>query len=671
MFCFVLGTVFAISRLDEFNVRCIMLNTAPETRGALPLFGFINRPETPQLAISEPGQESKGDFSMQLGALMMSEYKKGNLDLVALSDLKKVDPQSLQAFAESLSFDVDLESDETMFEQLSGWLAQQGLATSFANPLQNAELTEVSDSELDALTHNLESSFDGVPGLVEDSEMQDELSSQVMAEFNELADELKASVQAMLESIKSADTIEQKNLAVAEFKDSLEKMTSFLKEEQSSLMFDLDIEQSRNLLADFEKDKSTADLPLLADFIQKHLLPRAQKLIDSLPEGQAKLAALDSNGLDSSELERGDLSALETLQELGELFSSENFELEDLSEEDFARVEEIVGFVQTLQLPSQATDQTIHAKPVGQTEVAEELVNTDMDVRVAEDGNEVDQILSQASVFTPASAQTTQQAAPQGLAGMAQASQNRQSQPNANALAGKVQAQSPVTETSSKPLQDIQSPVQTVQQQLNQSNLQQQAMNLNLRDQVAQQQQETLKASDVKYKAADTEGEFELLGIQSTGTERKSGAPALASISYPLRHPQWSQSVGKRIVFMANQQMQQAQISLNPDKLGPIQLRLQLDRDQMVTVSMTAQHGATREALEAAIPRLKEMLEEAGIRFDDVKVEDEETFEQAGQGQADESGRMKSAGASSAEDEDGIQALSSKKQTDNMIDFYA
>lgn len=652
-----------------------MLNTAPETRGTPPLFGFINRPETPQLAISEPGQESKGDFSMQLGALMMAEYKKGNLDLAALSDLKKVDPQSLQAFAESLSFDVDLESDETMFEQLSGWLAQQGLATSFAKPSQDAGLTEVGDSELvelmtesDALNLDLAPSVASEPGLVEDSEVQDELTNQLMAEYNELADDLKASVQAMLESIKSAGTIEQKNLAVAEFKESLAKMTSFLKEEQSSLMFDLDIEQSRNLLVEFETDESKADLPLLTDFIQKHLLPRAQKLIDSLPEDRANLA---DSGLDSSELERRDLSALETLQELGELFSSENFELEDLSEEDLARLEEIVGFVQTLQLPSQTTDQTIHVKPVDQAGVAEELVNTDMDVRVAEDGDEIDHIINQASVFTPASAQATQQAAPQGLAGMAQASQNRQSQPNANALAGKVQAQSPVTEASSKPLQDIQSPVQTVQQQLSQSNLQQQAMNLNLRDQVAQQQQETLKASDVKYKAADTEGEFELLGIQTTGTERKSSAPALASISYPLRHPQWSQSVGKRIVFMANQQMQQAQISLNPDKLGPIQLRLQLDRDQMVTVSMTAQHGATREALEAAIPRLKEMLEEAGIRFDDVKVEDEETFEQAGQGQADESEKMKSAGASSTEDEDGIQALSSKKQTDNMIDFYA
>ncbi|MBE0493847.1 MAG: flagellar hook-length control protein FliK, partial [Thiomicrospira sp.] len=247
---------------------------------------------------------------------------------------------------------------------------------------------------------------------------------------------------------------------------------------------------------------------------------------------------------------------------------------------------------------------------------------------------------------------------------------NANANANANGVAGQAQTQNPVSELSSKPLQEVQAPVQSFQQQLSQSNLQQQAMNLTLRDQLAQQQQQTLKASDIKYKTADGEGELELLAAQPAGAERKSNAPALASIAYPLRHPQWAQSVGKRIVFMANQQMQQAQISLNPDKLGPIQLRLQLDRDQMVTVSMTAQHGATREALDAAIPRLKEMLEQAGIRFDEVKVEDEEVFEQGNQSQNAASDKVKAEALNTSED-DGKDTPSSTKQTDNMIDFYA
>ncbi|WP_156018272.1 flagellar hook-length control protein FliK [Thiomicrospira pelophila] len=631
-----------------------MLNNAPDAKAAPSMFGFIHRAETPSLEVSGPGLKSQGDFSMQLGALMMAEYKKGNLDLAALSNLKKVDPQSLQEFAEGLSFDVDLESDESMFEQLSSWLAQQGLATSFTESPLNAKSSAGGESdsfsELDALGNMLNSSLDvESPGLVELSEAvgqvnSDELTPETLSEFKELAEELKASVQTMLEALKSAETTEQKQLALDGFKDSLQKLMAFLKQEKPSVSFDLDTDQGHNLIAEFEAEAASEDSSLLADFIQKHLLPRAQKLVDNLSADQVNLAASNSG-----ELEFSDMSALHTLEELTVLLSSES-----------------------LQIPNQLNDDLVHIKPMAKAEGNKELINPDLDMNTAENEDSINSILNQAIAFTPASTQATQQAAPQGLTGMVQAAVNRQAQPaSPSALADKAQVQAATSDLTSKPLQDTQAPVQTVQQQLSQSNLQQQAMNLNLRDQLAQQQQETLKASDIKYKAADAEGELELLGVQAAGAERKSNAPALASIAYPLRHPQWAQSVGKRIVFMANQQMQQAQISLNPDKLGPIQLRLQLDRDQMVTVSMTAQHGATREALEAAIPRLKEMLEEAGIRFDEVKVEDEEVFEQSSQSQTGESDRVKAAGSSGSGDEDDAESPLSKKQTDNMIDFYA
>ncbi|HEY9018495.1 MAG TPA: flagellar hook-length control protein FliK [Thiomicrospira sp.] len=654
-----------------------MLNTAPDTRATPPMFGFINRPETPSLLLSDAAPEAQSDFSTQLGALMMAEYQKGNLDLAALSDLKKVDPQSLQAFAEKLSFDVDLESDESMFEQLSSWLAQQGLATSFTGDVpQSLSVSEGADaelvSELADLDAMLDTTLEQQPGLVAVSEAledvpSDELTPQVLSELNERFDELKASMQSMLAALKDAETPEQKHLAVAEFNDSLQQFVAFLKQEKPSVKFELDMAQSQGLKAQFELDPASDDSPLLTDFIQKHLLPRAQKLLDSVSADQANLA-----GLRSVETEFSDLDGLETLEALTELLSSDALAVENLSEEDLARLEEIVGFVQTLQIPSQLNEVINQPAPAVKADDGKELLNPDLEMNLLEAEEGLNSALNQASAFTPVNSQAAQQAAPQGLAGMAQAALNRQAQPaNPNALADKVQLKAATNEATSKPLNDIQAPVQTSQQQLNQSNLQQQAMNLNLKDQWAQQQQEALKVSDVKYKAANAEGELELLGVASTGAERKSSAPALASIAYPLRHPQWAQSVGKRIVFMANQQMQQAQISLNPEKLGPIQLRLQLDRDQMVTVSMTAQHGATREALEAAIPRLKEMLEEAGISFDEVKVEDEDAFEQSNQDQTAESAKTNAASVSNTASEGEVESPSVKKQTDNMIDFYA
>lgn len=635
-----------------------MLNTAQDASTVTPLFGFINRPDAPPLGFAESSTQSKGEFSMQLGALMMAEYKKGHLDLAGISDLEKMDPQSLQALAETLSFDVDLASEEPMFQQLSAWLAQQGLATAFIEPSLNSETLGAGLTPgVDDLGNLIETSLDTVPpGLVAESRTTQN------AELDELIGEFKASIQTMLEALKTAESSEQKQLVINDFKQSLQKLTVFLTENDLSTRFNLDTDVSQDWIARLEDSLDSVESPLLADFIQNQLLPYAKQNFDAF---EGALTA-DDAALQSIQPKSSEERVLEVLAELDEVLLSEHLLAEDLSDDDLARLEEIVGFVQTLQGQISASDNVGAVNSASVAKQVEQDVKLDLDA-IAEE--EVDPILAQMSVAIPASAQASQSAAPQGLAGMAQAAMNRQA-PSSNGLVGQPTSQNSVNDLFSKSLQETQAPVQTLQQQLSQSNLQQQAMNLNLRDQVAQQQQETLKASDVKYKTAASEGEVDLLGIQPSSSERKSNAPALASIAYPLRHPQWAPSVGKRIIFMANQQMQQAQISLNPDKLGPIQLRLQLDRDQMVTVSMTAQHGATREALEAAIPRLKEMLEQAGIRFDDVKVEDEDAFEQGNhqQSMADEGVR---AGGTNTADEAQRESPSPVKQTDNMIDFYA
>jgi flagellar hook-length control protein FliK len=183
---------------------------------------------------------------------------------------------------------------------------------------------------------------------------------------------------------------------------------------------------------------------------------------------------------------------------------------------------------------------------------------------------------------------------------------------------------------------------------------------------LAEQQQAALNNSE---QTENNETGSELmegeLPLSAALGERKA-SPMLASIAYPLRHPQWSTAVAKRVVFMANQQMQQAQITLNPEKLGPIQIRLHVERDQSIAVSMSAQHGATREALEQAIPRLKEMLEEAGITFSSLDVGEGDGFEE--QGFSQQSGAR---GDGSTAQEPVAEQDTVITQSNNMIDFYA
>ena len=164
----------------------------------------------------------------------------------------------------------------------------------------------------------------------------------------------------------------------------------------------------------------------------------------------------------------------------------------------------------------------------------------------------------------------------------------------------------------------------------------------------------------------------ERLNSRSTGSESRAQLPVgLQSIGLPVTHQKWGQALGQRMVYMANQQMQQAQITLNPEKLGPVQIRLQIDRDQKVNVVMTAQHGVTREAMEAAMPRLKEMFEQAGIDLGSVDVNDQKQFENEEQEHAE----TQQASSNDNEDlnehgTDGALAASTYS-TDNVVDYYA
>lgn len=85
-------------------------------------------------------------------------------------------------------------------------------------------------------------------------------------------------------------------------------------------------------------------------------------------------------------------------------------------------------------------------------------------------------------------------------------------------------------------------------------------------------------------------------------------------INMPLNQPGWGRAVAERVMFMVNGNVQEAEIKLNPRELGPIGIRVTLNQDQ-ANVSFVAQHATTREALEAAIPRLREMLGENGLQL--------------------------------------------------------
>ncbi|MTW00460.1 flagellar hook-length control protein FliK, partial [Pseudoduganella ginsengisoli] len=108
-------------------------------------------------------------------------------------------------------------------------------------------------------------------------------------------------------------------------------------------------------------------------------------------------------------------------------------------------------------------------------------------------------------------------------------------------------------------------------------------------------------------------------------------AEAVAANQLPARvgTTAWDQQLGQKVVWMVAGGEQSASLTLNPPDLGPMQVVLNVSNDQ-ASASFTAAQPEVRQALEAALPRLREMMSEAGIQLGSATV----SAEMSGQQQA-------------------------------------
>jgi len=95
--------------------------------------------------------------------------------------------------------------------------------------------------------------------------------------------------------------------------------------------------------------------------------------------------------------------------------------------------------------------------------------------------------------------------------------------------------------------------------------------------------------------------------------------PRLLSLDIPLQQPGWDRSLGDRVQWMVNQNVQLAELKLNPPGLGPLEVRVRVDGDR-THISFLASQANVRDAVDAALPRLREMFAEGGVTLGDVTV---------------------------------------------------
>ena len=99
------------------------------------------------------------------------------------------------------------------------------------------------------------------------------------------------------------------------------------------------------------------------------------------------------------------------------------------------------------------------------------------------------------------------------------------------------------------------------------------------------------------------------------------------SVDMPVTHKAWADEFSQKIVWMATQHGQSAELHLNPPQLGPVDVLIKVDGDQ-ATALFTSAHAVVRDAIEQALPKLREMLADNGIMLSNATVSDQSPREQ-------------------------------------------
>ncbi len=128
----------------------------------------------------------------------------------------------------------------------------------------------------------------------------------------------------------------------------------------------------------------------------------------------------------------------------------------------------------------------------------------------------------------------------------------------------------------------------------------------------------------------------------------------------PFSHPEWNKEMGERIVWMHKQAIPSAELRLNPEHLGPIKIKIDLSQDQ-ATIAFTAQHAVVKEAIEASIPKLREMFSAQQLNLADVNVSQNDS----GQKQSKEFTQMGNGEGNGKKS----QQADSVEQADNLVDI--
>ncbi|MWP49030.1 MULTISPECIES: flagellar hook-length control protein FliK [unclassified Gilliamella] len=97
--------------------------------------------------------------------------------------------------------------------------------------------------------------------------------------------------------------------------------------------------------------------------------------------------------------------------------------------------------------------------------------------------------------------------------------------------------------------------------------------------------------------------------------------PATINLATQVNSKQWQTSLTEQIVMFNRQNLKTAEIKLQPQELGSLHIKLEINDDKM-SLHMMAAHHVVKGMLESALPFLKTSLEHQGITLEQANIGD-------------------------------------------------
>ncbi len=158
--------------------------------------------------------------------------------------------------------------------------------------------------------------------------------------------------------------------------------------------------------------------------------------------------------------------------------------------------------------------------------------------------------------------------------------------------------------------------------------------------------------------------------LNSASIQNSASTQPVLAVQPTMQSSAWNQVMSSRVVWMAREGISEASLKLNPANLGSVEVKLNMHNDQ-ANVLFISHNAATRDALEQALPRLRESFEQNGMQLADADVSGQES-EHAEEEQAGEAGVHNGKGQSaSLATENEQQSESVEQEIEMGLSIYA